>query len=80
MKSKTKKIIIAVLLVLILVASVFCNGEYGVDGFCFGCPVKIDKNGVKEIIAYKDLTEEENLKIKETMEFIKSLNNSIDNH
>ena len=64
----------------VLVASVFCNGEYGVNGFCFGCPVKIDKNGVKGIIEYKDLTEEENSKIKETMEFIKSLNNSIDNY
>ena len=58
-----------------LVASVFCNGEYGVNGFCFGCPVKIDKNGLKEIIEYKNLTEEENLKIEETKKFIEELNN-----
>ena len=33
----------------LITASVWCNGEYGVKGYCVGCPIILGKNGVKEM-------------------------------
>ena len=61
---------------LVIPASIVLNGEYDEKDVAFGVPVKIDKNGIKEIIEIK-LNEQENklLKIsaKTIRNYIKSL-------
>jgi malate dehydrogenase len=52
----------------ILVASVWCNGEYGVKDFAFGCPIVLGKNGVEEIIEL-DISEEDKNKYSESLKF-----------
>ena len=62
---------------LIIPASIVLNGEYGEKDIAMGIPVKINKNGVKEIIEIKLNKSESNLlKIssKTIRDHIKSLN------
>lgn len=56
-----------------LVASVLCNGEYGIKDCCVGCPIVLGKDGVEKI-KILDLSEEEKQKLKESYDFIDSLN------
>jgi malate dehydrogenase len=55
-----------------LVASVWCNGEYGVKDFAFGCPIILGKNGVEEIIEL-DISDEDKTKYAESFKFAKDL-------
>lgn len=57
-----------------LIASVYCDGEYGINDFCIGCPIILGKNGVEKIQVFTDLTEEENKLLNESKDFINSLN------
>jgi len=43
---------------LIVPASTYLEGEYGLTDICFGVPVKLGANGVEQIIEYA-LTDEE---------------------
>jgi malate dehydrogenase len=56
----------------ILVASVWCNGEYGVDNFAFGCPIILGKDGVEKIIEF-DISDEDKQKYSESLKFAKNL-------
>jgi len=56
---------------LVIPASVVLNGEYGEKDIAFGIPVKINKNGVKEIIEIK-LNKSENELLKISSETIKN--------
>ena len=44
----------------ILSASVYLNGEYGLQDVCLGAPVKLGRNGIEEIIELKLSNEERN--------------------
>ena len=55
----------------LLVVSVYCNGEYGADDLCIGCPVIFNGNGIKYIISY-DLNEKDKSYLDEAIKFIKS--------
>ncbi len=57
-----------------LTASVYCNGEYGINNCCIGCPIVIGKNGVEEIKKL-NITDEEQKDLQEAYKFIDSLNN-----
>ncbi|MBR2141508.1 MAG: hypothetical protein IJ853_04080 [Rickettsiales bacterium] len=56
-----------------LPVSLYCNGEYGVENICMGCPAVMGKDGVEKVIEY-DITEEEKTKIREAANFIDKLN------
>ncbi|MDR0423446.1 MAG: hypothetical protein LBH46_02540 [Rickettsiales bacterium] len=58
----------------LLTASVYLNGEYGVNDFCFGVPIVLGKNGVEEI-KILDIDDEEKRLYKESYEFTKGLDN-----
>ena len=58
----------------LITASVWCNGEYGVKGYCVGCPIILGKNGVKEIKIFNNLTKEEEKELEESFNYINSLN------
>jgi malate dehydrogenase len=51
-----------------LVASVFCNGEYGVENFAMGVPVILGKNGVEKILEF-NISDEDKIKYKESYDF-----------
>jgi malate dehydrogenase len=59
----------------ILVASIWCNGEYGVKDFAFGCPIILGKNGVEKILEL-DLDENDRQKYNESYKFAKTLDDS----
>ncbi len=63
---------------LVIPASIVLNGEYGEKNISMGIPVKINKDGVKEIIEIKlNESESRSLKIsaQTIRDYIKSLNN-----
>ena len=55
----------------ILPASVYLKGEYDLMDVCLGVPVKLSKDGIKEIIEI-DLTDEEQLSLNKAANIIKS--------
>ncbi|MGC8870272.1 MAG: malate dehydrogenase [Brevinematia bacterium] len=54
----------------ILPCSVFCKGEYGINELFFGLPVKLNRNGINEIVEIP-LTEEERNLLKKSVESVK---------
>lgn len=56
---------------LVIPASIMLNGEYDEKDVAFGVPVKIDKNGIKEIIEIK-LNEQENKLLKISAQTIRN--------
>jgi malate dehydrogenase len=56
----------------LLVASVYCEGEYGIKNFALGCPVVIGKNGVEKIEIF-ELDDGEKRRVAESFEFTKGL-------
>ncbi|MGC8766685.1 MAG: malate dehydrogenase [Brevinematia bacterium] len=54
----------------ILPCSVFCKGEYGINELFFGLPVKLNRNGINEIVEIT-LTEEERNLLKKSVESVK---------
>ena len=52
-------------------ASVYLQGEYGLEDICFGVPVILGKNGVERIIAL-DLNDEEKAAMKRSADLIRS--------
>jgi len=55
-----------------LVASVWCNGEYGVRDFAFGCPIVLGKAGVEKIIEL-ELSDEDKENCKKSLAFMREL-------
>lgn len=53
-------------------ASVLLEGEYGMEGFCIGVPVRLGKGGVKKIIEL-DISEEELKKFRASGDKIKKV-------
>lgn len=56
----------------ILPCSVYLEGEYGINGYYVGVPVKLGKGGVEEIIEIK-LTKEENEQFQRSVNEVKKL-------
>lgn len=56
----------------ILSASVYLNGEYGIQDVCLGVPVKLGKNGIEEIIELKLSSKEKNALLR-TAEKLKAI-------
>jgi malate dehydrogenase len=54
----------------ILPVSAYCEGEFGVNGFYFGVPVILGKNGVEKIITL-ELTGEEKNELTKSIEAVK---------
>ena len=52
-------------------ASVYLQGEYGLEDICFGVPVILGKTGVEKIIAL-DLNDEEKAAMKRSADLIRS--------
>jgi malate dehydrogenase len=52
-------------------ASVYLQGEYGLEDICFGVPVILGKNGVEKIIAL-DLNDDEKAAMKRSADLIRS--------
>jgi malate dehydrogenase len=55
-----------------LVASIWCNGEYGVRDFAFGCPIILGRNGVEKIVEL-DISAEDREKYAESLKFAMEL-------
>ncbi|QLC50801.1 malate dehydrogenase [Methanolobus zinderi] len=55
----------------IVPASVYLNGEYGLDDVCLGVPVKLGRNGAEEIIELR-LTEEQTRELHKSAETVRS--------
>lgn len=55
---------------LIVPASTYLTGEYGLNDLCFGVPVKLGANGVEEIIEFK-LTDEEKAMAEKSVKIIR---------
>ena len=55
---------------LIVPASTYLDGEYGLKDICFGVPVKLGANGVEQIIEYK-LTDEEKAMADKSVKIIR---------
>jgi malate dehydrogenase len=55
----------------ILPCSVYLEGEYGLEGLCFGVPVKLGTGGVKDIIEI-NLTDDERKALQESAESVRS--------
>jgi malate dehydrogenase len=55
---------------LIVPASTYLEGEYGLNDICFGVPVKLGANGVEQIIQY-DLTDEEKAMADKSVKIIR---------
>lgn len=56
----------------ILPVAAYCNGQYGIDGFFVGVPVKLGANGVEQIIEV-ELSDEESAMLKKSVEAVKEL-------
>jgi len=54
----------------VLPASVFCDGEYGLQDVCIGVPVRLGKRGIEEIVQLK-LTDKEQQQLGDSAEAIK---------
>jgi malate dehydrogenase len=55
---------------LIVPASTYLEGEYGLNDLCFGVPVKLGANGVEQIIEFK-LTDEEKAMADKSVKIIR---------
>ena len=55
---------------LIVPASTYLDGEYGLKDICFGVPVKLGANGVEQIIEYR-LTDEEKAMADKSVKIIR---------
>lgn len=56
----------------ILPCAAYCSGQYGIDGFFVGVPVKLGAGGVEQIIEV-ELSDEENAMLKKSVEAVKEL-------
>ena len=63
----------------IIPSSVYLDGEYGFSDICIGVPCVIGKNGVEEIISL-DLNNDEKLLLSNSVDAVKSMNESINDH
>ena len=63
----------------IIPSSVYLDGEYGFSDICIGVPCVIGKNGIEEIISL-NLNNEEKLLLSNSVDAVKSMNESLNNH
>ena len=63
----------------IIPSSVYLDGEYGFSGICIGVPCVIGKNGVEKIISL-DLNNEEKSIFSKSVDAVKSMNESLNDH
>ena len=63
----------------IIPSSVYLDGEYGFSDICIGVPCVIGKNGIEEIISL-DLNNDEKLLLSNSVDAVKSMNESLNNH
>ena len=63
----------------IIPSSVYLDGEYGFSDICIGVPCVIGKNGVEEIISL-DLNNDEKLLLSNSVDAVKSMNESLNDH
>ena len=61
---------------LIVPASAYLEGEYGLNDMFFGVPVMIGANGMEKIIEY-DLNEEEKAEFNKSAEAVKELHDAL---
>ena len=63
----------------IIPSSVYLDGEYGFSDICIGVPCVIGKNGIEEIISL-NLNKEEKLLLSNSVDAVKSMNESLSDH
>ena len=63
----------------IIPSSVYLDGEYGFSDICIGVPCVIGKNGIEEIISL-NLNSEEKLLLSNSVDAVKSMNESLHDH
>ena len=63
----------------IIPSSVYLDGEYGFSDICIGVPCVIGKNGVEKIISL-DLNNEEKSIFSKSVDAVKSMNESLNDH
>lgn len=63
----------------IIPSSVYLDGEYGFSDICIGVPCVIGKNGIEEIISL-NLNNEEKLLLSNSVDAVKSMNESLNDH
>ena len=63
----------------IIPSSVYLDGEYGFSDICIGVPCVIGKNGIEEIISL-DLNNDEKILLSKSVDAVKSMNESLNNH
>ena len=63
----------------IIPSSVYLDGEYGFSDICIGVPCVIGKNGIEEIISL-NLNNEEKLLLSNSVDAVKSMNESLSDH
>ena len=63
----------------IIPSSVYLDGEYGFSDICIGVPCVIGKNGIEEIISL-DLNNDEKLLLSNSVDAVKSMNESLNDH
>jgi malate dehydrogenase len=56
----------------IMAAAALCNGEYGINGYYVGVPVKIGVNGIESILEI-ELTDKEKVALARSVESVKEL-------
>ena len=63
----------------IIPSSVYLDGEYGFSDICIGVPCVIGKNGIEKIISL-NLNNEEKLLLSNSVDAVKSMNESLSDH
>ena len=63
----------------IIPSSVYLDGEYGFSDICIGVPCVVGKNGIEEIISL-NLNNEEKLLLSNSVDAVKSMNESLKDH
>ena len=63
----------------IIPSSVYLDGEYGFSDICIGVPCVIGKNGIEEIISL-DLNNDEKVLLSNSVDAVKLMNESLNNH
>ena len=63
----------------IIPSSVYLDGEYGFSDICIGVPCVIGKNGIEEIISL-NFNNEEKLLLSNSVDAVKSMNESLSDH
>jgi malate dehydrogenase len=63
----------------IIPSSVYLDGDYGFSDICIGVPCVIGKNGIEEIISL-NLNNEEKLLLSNSVDAVKSMNESLSDH